>query len=92
MTHTFTQIFSNQRFGYGSALLWLLFLLILILTLLIFWTSRYWIYYETIRKAHANEYQRKRLELLNQTEGVRPDTRQKGQNRSLNTNYRVIRN
>jgi multiple sugar transport system permease protein len=50
MVHTFTQIFSNQRFGYGSALLWLLFLLILILTILIFWTSRYWIYYETDQK------------------------------------------
>jgi multiple sugar transport system permease protein len=46
MVHTYNQIFINQRFGYGSALLWLLFMIILLLTLLIFRTSRYWVYYE----------------------------------------------
>jgi ABC-type sugar transport system permease subunit len=46
MVHTFQQIFTYQRFGYGSALLWLLFVLILGLTLLVFRTSRHWVYYE----------------------------------------------
>ena len=35
-----------QRFGYGAALLWLLFLLTLLLTMIVFRTSRYWVYYE----------------------------------------------
>ena len=46
MVHTYNQIFINQRFGYGSALLWLLFVMILALTLIVFRTSRYWVYYE----------------------------------------------
>lgn len=46
MVHVYNQIFSNQRFGYGAALLWLLFLLTLALTLIMFRTSRYWVYYE----------------------------------------------
>jgi multiple sugar transport system permease protein len=46
MVHTYNQIFINQRFGYGSALLWLLFAMILGLTLVVFRTSRYWVYYE----------------------------------------------
>jgi multiple sugar transport system permease protein len=46
MVHVYNQIFSNQRFGYGAALLWLLFLLTLALTLIVFRTSRYWVYYE----------------------------------------------
>ncbi len=46
MVHTYGQIFTNQRFGYGTALLWLLFISILVLTLVIFRTSRYWVYYE----------------------------------------------
>jgi ABC-type sugar transport system permease subunit len=47
MLHTYEQIFVFQRFGYGTALLWLLFLIILLLTLLVFRTARYWVYYET---------------------------------------------
>jgi multiple sugar transport system permease protein len=46
MVHVYNQIFSNQRFGYGAALLWLLLLLTLALTLIVFRTSRYWVYYE----------------------------------------------
>ncbi len=47
MVHVYQQIFVNQRFGYGTALLWLLFVVILVLTLIIFRTSRYWVHYET---------------------------------------------
>jgi multiple sugar transport system permease protein len=46
MVHTYTQIFTSQRFGYGSALLWILFILVLLLTLIVFRTGRYWVYYE----------------------------------------------
>lgn len=46
MVHTYRQIFVYQRFGYGTALLWLLFVVILALTLLLFRTSRYWVHYE----------------------------------------------
>ena len=47
MVHTYQQIFAFQRFGYGFALVWLLFGLIILLTLVVFRTSRYWVYYET---------------------------------------------
>jgi multiple sugar transport system permease protein len=46
MVHTYLQLFGHQRFGYGSALLWLLFVVILGLTLLLFKTQRYWVYTE----------------------------------------------
>lgn len=41
--------FQSFRLGYASALAWLLFVLILILTLLIFISSRRWVYYEASR-------------------------------------------
>ena len=47
MIHTFQQIFVFRRFGYGIALLWLLFILIIVLTFIVFRTQRYWVYYET---------------------------------------------
>ncbi len=46
MVHTFDQIFNSRQFGYGSALIWLLFLLTLLLTFFIFWSSRYWVHYD----------------------------------------------
>jgi multiple sugar transport system permease protein len=46
MIHVFTEFFYYQRFGYGSALLWVLFALILLITLLIFRSSAIWVYYE----------------------------------------------
>jgi multiple sugar transport system permease protein len=45
--HTFQQIFVFRRFGYGIAMLWLLFILIIVLTFIVFRTQRYWVYYET---------------------------------------------
>ncbi len=38
--------FNNFRFGYASALAWILFVLLLAMTLLIFWSSRRWVYEE----------------------------------------------
>ncbi|OLC53070.1 MAG: hypothetical protein AUH85_15010 [Chloroflexi bacterium 13_1_40CM_4_68_4] len=46
VVHAYNQIFVNQLFGYGSALLWLLFLVALGLTLVVFRTSRFWVHYE----------------------------------------------
>lgn len=47
LVHAFQQIFAFQRYGYGLALLWVLFIAILLLTILVFYSSRYWVYYET---------------------------------------------
>lgn len=46
LVHVYQQIFVGQRFGYGLALLWVVVAVILILTLMIFWTSKRWVYYE----------------------------------------------
>jgi multiple sugar transport system permease protein len=46
MIHTYQQIFTNQRYGYGTALLWLLFFGVILLTALVFWTEKYWVYSE----------------------------------------------
>jgi multiple sugar transport system permease protein len=46
VVHVYQQVFANQRFGYGTALLWLLFLVIVVLSGLVFRSSRYWVYYE----------------------------------------------
>jgi len=46
LVHVYVQVFANQRFGYGTALLWLLFAVVVVLSALIFKSSRYWVYYE----------------------------------------------
>jgi ABC-type sugar transport system permease subunit len=46
MIHILRQIFSFQRFGYGIALLWLLFIVVAVLTIVVFRTARYWVYTE----------------------------------------------
>lgn len=49
MVNVYGQFFANQRFGYGSAMLWILFIIILAITLLVFRTSAFWVYYEVER-------------------------------------------
>ncbi|MFC5406098.1 carbohydrate ABC transporter permease [Cohnella soli] len=44
--HAFQQIFAFGRFGYGLALLWVLFLMILVMTVVVFSTSKMWVFYE----------------------------------------------
>ena len=44
MIHTYRQIFVNGRYGYGTALLWMLFIGVVILTAFVFWSSKYWVY------------------------------------------------
>lgn len=46
MVNVYAQFFSFQRFGYGSALLWILFLVVLAITLLVFRSSSLWVFYE----------------------------------------------
>ncbi|UKS28033.1 sugar ABC transporter permease [Paenibacillus sp. HWE-109] len=47
LVHTYQQIFMFQRYAYGLALLWVLFIITILLTLIIFGTSRLWVHYET---------------------------------------------
>jgi len=44
MIHTYQQIFANQRYGYGTALLWLLTIGVTALTLIVFWSQKFWVY------------------------------------------------
>jgi|SRR5579859_223787 len=46
LVYVFVQIFGNQAFAYGIAMLWILFVIVLLLTLLVFRTSRGWVHYE----------------------------------------------
>lgn len=46
MIHTYEQIFTRRVYGYGNALLWMLFVAVLLMTGIIFWTQKYWVYTE----------------------------------------------
>ncbi len=46
MVHVNLQVFARGRFGYGMALLWVLFVGIVLFTVIVFWTSRFWVFYE----------------------------------------------
>jgi multiple sugar transport system permease protein len=46
VVHVMRQIFTFSRFGYGLALMWMLFIVVVALTVVVFWSSRYWVYYE----------------------------------------------
>ena len=46
LVNVYAQFFFNERYGYGSALLWVLFAILITLTLLIFRSSALWVYYE----------------------------------------------
>lgn len=46
MVHVYQESFNRLRFGYGSALLWIMFVFILILTFFLIRMSKKWVYYE----------------------------------------------
>jgi multiple sugar transport system permease protein len=46
MVNVYQQFFANQRFGYGAALLWVLFAVLLLITVLVLRSSTLWVYYE----------------------------------------------
>ena len=47
--HLYTMAFSSFDMGYGSALAWLLFVAVLVLTVLNMQLSKRWVYYESLR-------------------------------------------
>ena len=55
MIHVDRQIFGLQRFGYGSALLWLIFVVIATLTVLVFKTEKYWVHSEVSAEGRHND-------------------------------------
>lgn len=44
MIHAYRQIFNSSRYGYGTALIWMLFTVVVILTAIVFWSSKFWVY------------------------------------------------
>jgi multiple sugar transport system permease protein len=50
MLHLYKQAFEFGNFGYASALAWMLFMIILVLTTLVFRSSSLWVYYEAERR------------------------------------------
>jgi multiple sugar transport system permease protein len=46
LVNIYRESFFQQRYGYGSALLWILFVFILILTLVVTISGKYWVFYE----------------------------------------------
>lgn len=56
--HLFNEAVNRYRFGYGAALAWILFAIILVFTAVVFKSSPMWVYYEGIRerrRAPAND-------------------------------------
>ncbi len=43
--HLYKTAFTFKEMGYGSTLAWLLFVIALIVTIVLFWSARYWVYY-----------------------------------------------
>jgi multiple sugar transport system permease protein len=46
MIHTYSQIFTFRLYGYGTALLWMLFLGTVVVTAFFFWSQKFWVYSE----------------------------------------------
>src|SRR5579859_51202 len=49
MVNVYEQFFVNQRFGYGSAMLWVFFVVIMATTVLVLRSGSFWVYYEVDR-------------------------------------------
>lgn len=49
MLYLYRMAFQNLRMGYGSAMAWLLFVYLLILTAIVFRSSSRWVYYESVK-------------------------------------------
>nr|MBA3274765.1 sugar ABC transporter permease [Chloroflexia bacterium] len=46
MIYLFRNAFQYFEMGYASAIAWMLFLIILVVTVIQFWVSKRWVYYE----------------------------------------------
>ncbi len=53
MVYLYSEVFGFRRFGYGAALAWIFFIIVLVLTLIIIGSSRYWVYYEVSQEGEA---------------------------------------
>jgi len=53
MVYQYIQVFEFQRFGYGVALAWIFFVIVLVLTGIVLWTARFWVYYEVPQGGQA---------------------------------------
>jgi multiple sugar transport system permease protein len=51
MVQVYQEFFLSNRFGYGSAMLWVFFIIILGLTMILLRSSRSWVYYEVDTEA-----------------------------------------
>ena len=43
--HLYKEAFSYSKMGYGATLAWMLFLFVLVVTIFLFWSSKYWVFY-----------------------------------------------
>ncbi|MNY70970.1 hypothetical protein D3C86_2092120 [compost metagenome] len=43
--YIYDEAFKRFNMGYASAIAWVLFAIIMVLTFIAFWTSRHWVYY-----------------------------------------------
>jgi len=50
MLYIYNRSFESMRMGYGAALAWIMTVFIMVLTVLVFRSSSYWVYYEAERK------------------------------------------
>lgn len=50
MVYFYKQSFSFFNMGYGSTLAWLMFIVALVITIILFGTAKYWVYYATEEK------------------------------------------
>jgi multiple sugar transport system permease protein len=50
MIYVFAQVFDFQRYGYGTALAWIIFIVVLIVTLVVLWSSKFWVHYEVAQE------------------------------------------
>lgn len=55
MVYIYSQVFDFQRYGYGVALSWIFFAIVLVLTLIILWSAKYWVYYEVAQEGAVPE-------------------------------------
>ncbi|MNI87042.1 hypothetical protein D3C73_1441980 [compost metagenome] len=53
MVQVYQEFFLSNRFGYGSAMLWIFFIIILGLTLVLLRSSKSWVYYEVDTEAES---------------------------------------
>jgi multiple sugar transport system permease protein len=55
MLYLYKMAFQSLRMGYASAMAWLLFLYLALLTALVFKSSSRWVYYEASRREERRE-------------------------------------